>query len=399
MKICWLCTYDLTLLKEHLHNKRAIKCHPSSWIVNLSNEIAQRNNVELSIISYYPDIDRDQSFEYNGIRFYIIKYGVSLTRRGFPNYFPIDVMFKYPFLRHKILKTVREINPDVIHIHGTENAFGTSVVNDNVFPKLLSIQGIINEYKKYDNNLFFKYQAKIENRVIKRIKYFGSRTEWADNYIKKINPNSQIYYLPEAINKCFFMNENAENQNLIFVGTLNRRKGIEKVLNLFINISKSVVDSKLFIIGKGEINYVCKLKKIANTNNLNERILFLGSQPQENIKKYFNQSTILLHLSEIDNSPNTILEAMAAGLIVIATNTGGVSSLVKDGINGFLIKSNSNQNEISELIIDILKNKNKYYNIIETAKKFVKENNYPENVADMYLKVYKDIIERHKKIK
>lgn len=392
MKICWLCSYNFKLLEKYLGNKRIIKSHPSSWIVNLANELARKTDIELYIISYYPDIKNSISFKYNDINFHIIKYGIPFTRRGFPYYLPLDVILKYPNLKRKIINIVNSINPDIIHIHGTESVYGLIEFN-NKYPTIVSIQGLLNLYNTIYHNLFSKYSAINELQIIKNNKYFGSRTEWVNKFLLKNNPLAKIYYLPEAINDIYFKNKVKEtNNNLIFVGSLEQRKGVEKAIEIFSFVKKSFNDSKLYIIGDGNLEYVNYLKKLVIDLELENNVYFLGYLSPDKISEYYNKSTILIFPTEIDNSPNVVCEAMASGVIVIASNVGGLASLIEDKLNGFLFEKNDIKG-MGECAVNILSDLNNYILINENAKSVANERHLPSKVAEITLEAYKEIID------
>lgn len=79
------------------------------------------------------------------------------------------------------------------------------------------------------------------------------------------------------------------------------------------------------------------LKVAAAKAGLQENLYFLGSR--EDVYSLLRQSTVFLHFSEYEGSPNVIMEAMAAGLPVITTDCGDAGHYVLDGENGFLIES------------------------------------------------------------
>jgi glycosyltransferase involved in cell wall biosynthesis len=68
-----------------------------------------------------------------------------------------------------------------------------------------------------------------------------------------------------------------------------------------------------------------------------ERIEYLGPLPQFEIEKLRTQAYLTIVCSRYDNFPNTVIEAMAAGCPIIATNTGGIPEMIFHGRNGLLV--------------------------------------------------------------
>ena len=66
-------------------------------------------------------------------------------------------------------------------------------------------------------------------------------------------------------------------------------------------------------------------------------------------------SAVLIHPSHIDNSPNSVAEAMASGLPVIASNVGGIPSMIENGVTGLLVEPR-NHRQLAEAVISLLHN-------------------------------------------
>jgi glycosyltransferase involved in cell wall biosynthesis len=97
---------------------------------------------------------------------------------------------------------------------------------------------------------------------------------------------------------------------------------------------KKNIDIKLLILGEGEDE--CKLKKQITDLNLKNNVFLLGKK--ENIFDYLNVSNVFVLSSLWEGLPLSLLEAMACGLPVVATNVGGIPEVVKDGLSGFLVE-------------------------------------------------------------
>ena len=101
------------------------------------------------------------------------------------------------------------------------------------------------------------------------------------------------------------------------------------------------------------------LKKIANLKNLN--VEFAGKLSKKKWVKYSEQYDIFLNTTHYDNTPISVIEAMALGLPVISTNVGGIPFLLKDRQTALLVADNDIQamsEAIKELIInDELRNR------------------------------------------
>ena len=395
MKVLWIAPYPNSKLSPELTILRKKKSHDASWIVNLSDELAKNPEVELHIVVHYPYINKSQIINKNNITFHIIKYNFPFTHRGFPSILRLDIITLYYPLLNKIKSLIKKIKPDIIHVHGTEGGGGLIRRFTHV-PTLVSVQGIIHKLVKYDFNIVNLLQIPVEYFIIMINENFGCRTHWDKATITKINSQANIYYLPEAINPVFFQTswENLDNNNIVFLGSLVRRKGIELLIDCLAEIKKEIPKVKLKIIGSGSPKYIDKLIQKLIKYSVYENVTFLGEMSAIEIATEFRTSNIFVLPTLIDNSPNSLLEAMALGIPCVASNAGGISSLVDDGIDGLIFQS-EDKIDLTKKIINLLKNRDLQKKLSANAMERIRKNNFPATVARITLEKYKEIVEKN----
>ena len=166
-----------------------------------------------------------------------------------------------------------------------------------------------------------------------------------------IKRETRVRVLPMGIHTKFFkFGENVElvrnklglgpERHILFVGKLSEKKGVVYLLEAFALLKDQFPDTKLVIVGGGLLED--SLKARANAMNLNDRILFAGFQNKETIKMFFQVCDITVIPSIIDSTgeteglPVVLLEALACGNTVVATDVGGMPDLIYEGKNGFL---------------------------------------------------------------
>ena len=151
------------------------------------------------------------------------------------------------------------------------------------------------------------------------------------------------------------------------ISRLSNEKGIHFLIHGF-KILLETIDARLIIIGDGVDRLL--LEKMAEELEIRGKVIFTGWV--DNPFKYLKKTDVFVLPSLWEGFPMAVLEAMACGVPVIVTDSGGgVREIIKDGINGLLIKSGS-PHSISKSIHDLLSNKRKIHGIVEEAYKTVR---------------------------
>lgn len=392
MKVLWLSQYNVYKLLPEIKLKREVTIHNSSWIHALSEELSFSKEIKLYIITYSHLVTHSQTVKKNGIVFFILKYSFPFTNKGFPWYLPIDKLTGYYTFRRAAAKIIEQVQPDILHVHGTEGGYFLPARKSNI-PILVSIQGIISEYVKLQPNISEYFQTVYEKYTIKKGKNFGCRTRFDSDFVKKINKDARIFDLPEAINSVFFERTwNPEPRlSIIFVGTVTMRKGIEDIIHSLTLLKHDFPTIKLKIIGSGDKKYVEFLKKNIKAKGLSSNVLWFGSKSPEEIASELSKSTIFVLPTLGDNSPNSLAEAMAVGIPSVATNVGGIPSMVNDKFDGLLFEKH-NVIALAKMIKSLLVDRNLQRKLSLNSRKKVYERNYPSTVSKKYLETYKLLI-------
>lgn len=124
-------------------------------------------------------------------------------------------------------------------------------------------------------------------------------------------------------------------RHIAFVGRLEPVKGVAILLEAFALTVREFPSSKLELVGDGSIR--AELKQLAGELGIEESVNFRGYRSQSEVCRLLEMTDVLVLPSFAEGVPVVLMEAMASGVPVIATNVGGVSELVKDGVNGYVI--------------------------------------------------------------
>jgi glycosyltransferase involved in cell wall biosynthesis len=393
LKVAWLAPFPINTLSKAIFSKTKPKLGTGTWLKNLADEIAKFNNVELHIICELGNIPFSHSFIEDKINYHLIKNTLPFTKKGFPYFFPIQELGCYRYNSFRMKKILDSIKPDIVHAQGTENSYALSAIRSK-YPHVISIQGLLKEINKYNQpSLRSRLKTWLEAEAIKKGHHFICRTNLDSFFVESLNPMAKIHIVYEAINPVFYKNNwnVIDELSLLFVGSLQERKGIFILLKAMKLIKEMYQNVCLYIIGNGKKQYVNALKEYCNNNDLNNNINFLGYQTSEVIAKYHLKSQIFVCPSFIENSPNCIAEAMVSGLPIIASNVGGIPSMIIDGHTGYLVRSND-PNELANKIVYLLSNPSERIRLSNNGKQIAIYRHSPKSVADNTMAVYNAIL-------
>ncbi len=185
-----------------------------------------------------------------------------------------------------------------------------------------------------------------------------------------------------------------ENDKVVcFTGRIVREKGIIELVRAFKRVVEKFPEAKLLIVGKHlesdrDKKIIEVLKNIIKESNLEECVIFAGLR--EDIPKIFSIINVFVLPSHREGMPRTIIEAMAAGKPVVATNIRGCREEVMDGKTGILFPV-SNTNKLAKAIIKILSDNKLALKMGKYARKIAIKRFNEENVLKKQLNAYKHL--------
>ncbi len=122
---------------------------------------------------------------------------------------------------------------------------------------------------------------------------------------------------------------------LIFVGRLSVQKDLPTLIAAMSQVVQQTPDVELHIVGDGPERE--RLEQQVNQHHLTSHVTFRGWVGKEDIVECYQHADVFVLPSRYEGMPNVVLEAMACGLPIVATNIAGSNELVEEGVNGFLI--------------------------------------------------------------
>ena len=213
---------------------------------------------------------------------------------------------------------------------------------------------------------------------------------WLQEFLKLYSSKSIV--IPPAVDiELFTPHDGATGQRLLFVGSLarsNSHKGLSYLLKALAEPPCRHIC--LDVVGDGDARSVYEIQ--CKRLGISERVHFLGRLDGPALVECYRRSYALVQPSTNDNLPTTIVEAMACGLPVIASCIGGISSIVRHGINGKLVKP-GDVGALVRAIDDLFADSAKAVDYGRAGRRLVESAFNIEEQADRTEEVFKEIME------
>jgi glycosyltransferase involved in cell wall biosynthesis len=169
--------------------------------------------------------------------------------------------------------------------------------------------------------------------------------------------------------------------------SLEKDYNVACILRAFAIIQNEFPDARLLIAGDGDER--AKLQKFAHELNL-RNLEFLGSMPQEEMPSLYKQCDIYLNSPNIDNMPNSIIEAFASGLPVVTTNAGGIPLIIENEETGLLVPIDDHES-MAKAALRLLRDPEFAQRLISNALMECGKYSW-ENVRERWLKAYREVL-------
>lgn len=344
----------------------------SGWIGALQHLFCNAHTKDKLALSFISDSDKEK-VEKNGVLYYPIYEKPENPIKKIYRYYYGYKSYNRELYVKQLLDVIHDYKPDIIHLFGLENPLAT-ILNRTSIPIVVHIQGLLgpcsnafypSSFSRY--SLFwpptrrewlfrngFLYSKKTldikalkESDLFKDAHFFMGRTEW-DLHLTRLMSSKAFYYkVSEALRPLFYDNAGRwtySEGKFIITSTISET--IYKGLDLILKTAKILkqetnLDFEWNVVGVSEnSNIVRFFEHSLQIYSKNVNVIYVGIMNAETLINNSLKSSVYVHPSYIDNSPNSICEAQLLGLPIIATNVGGVSSLIQHKENGILVPAN-----------------------------------------------------------
>jgi len=268
-----------------------------------------------------------------------------------PRYLAIPKIFRFthgPAFFLGIWHTLRSVQKTfdfdvVLASWAYPDAFGTALAADKLKKRFyVKVQGS-------DINLAHKYWGRvrmIKSALGKAEKIIAVSRPLKEKLVSMGIAEIKIVVIPNGVDKAKFhprdkaecrraLRLNADRKIILFIGNLAEVKGVEYLVQAFKKLS-TYQDTELLIVGDGPLR--SKLEALTEELGIKGRVLFKGRRSYDEVSIWLNATDVLCLPSLNEGCPNVVLEALACGTRVVASNVGGVPDIIDSPEKGWLAK-------------------------------------------------------------
>jgi len=246
-------------------------------------------------------------------------------------------------LFYLIMKLVRIfIKIDIIHVHSSFNA-GVNVYN---YCKKSRIPYVITEHSSiFLRNVCDENSLKLVKLIIDNSVTTIAVSEHLKSELVRSTgcQPSKVIYIPNIVDLGKFPLKRSTNNSIVNFSTicfLNENKGIDLLIYSFSELIKKGYNVKLNIGGDGEL--LSDLRHLSLKLGIDNNIIFLGRLNRLQVRDLLQKTDIYVSTSYVETFGVTLIEALATGIPLVATNSGGPASIVNEG-NGILVRTGSSE--------------------------------------------------------
>lgn len=245
--------------------------------------------------------------------------------------------------RKKMMRILKQINPDVIHTHLHSYPYVMTYAIKHHIPIIHTMHNMpIFESKKLGRiilKFLFKHKFAIPVGISNII----------SEQIKELyHVPSYTIYNPVDVSKFDIKKDKQKQFTFITIGRMSEQKNQQLLLKSFRILVNNYKNVKLIFVGDGVLKD--DLLKLTNDLKLNDYIEYVGNV--NDVENYLKIADAFVLSSIYEGLPMTILEAMAASLPIISTNVGGVKDIVTN--NGILVKVD--ENDLAKAMLSLIEN-------------------------------------------
>ena len=371
-KVLWICNIMLPVIAKELGLPYSNR---EGWLSGIFQQLLDEKEQKMQLGVCFPVEQMPEMLAGKGNKAFLVK--------GVPCYAFCENL-RTPEVYDASMETVfkeifQEFKPDIIHVFGTEFPHALAAVKTFGCPErtLVGIQGLCGEIakvymaglpKKVQSRVTFRdfirrdslkqqqekfvLRGKQEAEIIRTTGNITGRTRFDREETAKINPKAKYFAMNETMRPEFYSGswqaKKCEPYSIFLSQGDYPLKGMHFALEALAKLLKEYPDAKLYVAGNIIVRhenlkdrlkisaYGKYLLELIKKYHLEDKVIVTGKLNAEEMKQQFLKSSVFICPSVVENSPNTVAEAMLLGMPVVASKTGGIPDMITDEEDGLL---------------------------------------------------------------
>lgn len=396
MRVLWFVNIPFPFVSEYLGLEKGIR---GGWLPSLAQEVVRHGEIELGIAYACKRVGDIERLQKDGVSYYLVR-SLKSYRCSNPNAYGKEIA--------RCQRVVENFDPDVVDVHGTENFYGL-IGNRCEKPVIITVQGIVNEIKKHffaglglkvlvrypsilKEYLLFCRRCPVEIEIFKRNRVFSGRSLWDKSYVKSFVPYGDYFSVQRTLRPSFYKAKwelaRAKKHVVYSTASVRTYKGAHLLLRAVRIVKDTFPGVKLRIAGRiGKSGFGRYLHKLIAKLDLEGNTFLLGPLDEGSVVRELLSCHVFAIPSFIENSPNSLAEALVVGTPAVSSFTGGIPSMVQDGETGLLFPR-GDCHVMAHRIIEIFRDNACAESISKNSRKVARERHAPQSVYLSLLNMY-----------
>ena len=391
-KVVWLCHFTNNFLNNYFCIE---KKELSRWIDSFTNIVLGNDMFDIHIVAPNYWTHEDHIIERENITYHLYRYRhTKIARIGV-----FEQLFtKERYIKKKIKSIIDGINPDVIHLFGSENMdYSCGILNyaknKNV---IISIQGFVNlarDSQGFPRNLVLNYRKKLEEKINSTFNKItlGPISPYL-NYVHEKYPNvTNIKKLAFPTTIPEYDSSVEKKYDIVFWGRICREKGFIDLLEAVYKLKQKGHNFNMLVIGKLENASKTEIFEKIAQYNLKDQIELAGFQKDiQTMFKRAQEGRIYVLPTHYDGMPGSVREAMHLRIPVITTPVGVLSRL-NDEKQCVILTEPHNTDLLGDKILCLLHDKELYNQLSKNAVEYATKHFSNKEILTQLEDIYKEL--------
>jgi glycosyltransferase involved in cell wall biosynthesis len=317
------------------------------------------------------------------------------------------------------------MRPDIVHVHGTEGGFGLLAAARPSVPLVISLQGILSAYRRayfhgrtpeelgrlvatpefvkgrgvVHRYLLLRRQERREVTILSHAHFVIGRTSWDRQVLASVNPSARYYHCDEIMRPEFadtvWSGGGGDPRTVYTTSSALMGKGTECLLEAFALLRLGDLGAlRLRVAGVAAGSQLETIyRRVARRLGISDEVDWLGRLDAPAIAAALAAADVFAYPSYVDNSPNSLAEAMLVGVPIVATRVGGIPTMVSDGAQGLLVEE-GDAHALAAALARLLRDGREAARIGGAARSTALARHDPRVITERTLGIYDDVIHR-----